>query len=242
MLFTVVSLISINMNRYLLIIISSFFLSVTASYPAPGKALFKKVTGQVSVLINGKWIPAKVNQILEGSETIKTGNQSSAVLHHNGTDIRLYDNTVLMLNKPGEKGENSVHLQSGFSWYQVKKSKEGFSVTTPTAVASVRGTKFAVASDDRGTISCVCEGKVASKSKISSSKEVKIKKGGSHHYSSKGDLVIKSYSKYFDKKNVDIAFQTEIDKDSKLKSCLNCHAMIDLKKMQESSNEFDSDY
>ncbi|MEQ9366818.1 MAG: FecR domain-containing protein, partial [Leptospirales bacterium] len=120
----------------------------------------------------------------------------------------------------------------GYSWFNVKKDKVkgpvNFKVTTPTAIASVRGTKFSVVEDEDGALSCVCEGKVDTQAAGAGDDVERAVQGDSHSYSKGGERSEKDFAKYFRGLKVDRSFQERIDADERLSYCASCHTMTDL--------------
>ncbi len=191
-----------------------------------GKAVVVRLIGSARVESGGKWSALARNSVVNDSDTIETGAQSQVVIQYKGIEVRLGANTKLKVESLiDDKKPAKLKLLSGFSWASVKdQGKRGLSIQSPTTVAAVRGTKFALASDAKGSVSCVCEGKVATSP--GENKEVsEVAAGGSHTYDAGGKLTKKDFTKYFKKLKVDKTFQAEIQKDARLSSCTNCHKM-----------------
>ncbi len=114
-------------------------------------ASVQSVSGSVSVLRAGtsEWIPATVDMKLYQGDEIKTGGKSKAVIElDDGTVMQvtsLAHMTMDQLSKSLRGKNTNIDLEVGKSWMKVKKlnvKADNFNVSTPTAVAGVRGTYF----------------------------------------------------------------------------------------------------
>lgn len=98
----------------------------------------------------GSWTSAKNGTILYQSDSVKTGDNSSAsIIFFESSIIRLDSNTEVKLEELFQKeGEKSVTIKQdiGRTWNTVSKMSgiDNYEVQTPTTVASVRGTSFVV--------------------------------------------------------------------------------------------------
>ena len=115
-----------------------------------------EVTGKVEVQSGNKWVAVSKGDILSAGAVISTGFKSEAVLSFAETVIKVKALTRLtieqLFEKDGDKA-SSVYLDTGSISADVKPAENkrvGFSVKTPAATASVRGTSGDVYSD--GTI------------------------------------------------------------------------------------------
>lgn len=114
----------------------------------------------------GSWTDAQDGMDLFESDSVKTGEDSSAqILLFKGSIIRLDGNTEVTIKKIIEGDETSVEIQqdAGRTWSTIQKISgiDDYEVQTPTAVASVRGTSFDVnISEDGITIVQVINGSV----------------------------------------------------------------------------------
>ncbi|MFH1196432.1 MAG: FecR family protein, partial [bacterium] len=112
-------------------------------------ALIKKVVQDVTYKTQGMddWEKAKVGIALNDGEEVKTGFKSFAlVLFTDGSGIlRVRENSILHIY--GEKKEKSMDkntfIEQGKISFEVSKQDEDeeFKFTTPTVVASIRGTE-----------------------------------------------------------------------------------------------------
>jgi hypothetical protein len=109
------------------------------------------------------WEPVMVGRIVEGLDTIKTGQESRAELKAPSGTIRLYQNTVLNIpniyeGKDGAMDINSPNVEEGTGIFKIKwrGRKNKFNVTTKHIVAVVKGTTYAVKRIDKeSTVACI---------------------------------------------------------------------------------------
>lgn len=97
------------------------------------------------------WIPAATGKLLSSGDALKTGASGSAVLaFSDGTKVRLGPNSSQVTERL-QPGKVEVNLSIGLIEAWVKKlAGRRFTVRTPTAVASVRGTEFRAEVDASG--------------------------------------------------------------------------------------------
>ncbi len=114
-----------------------------------------EVSGKVEVQRDNKWVAVVKGDILPAGSVISTGFKSEAVLSFDETVIKVKALTRLtieqLFEKDGDKA-SSVYLDTGSISADVKPAENkrvGFSVKTPAATASVRGTSGDVYSDGR---------------------------------------------------------------------------------------------
>jgi hypothetical protein len=113
-------------------------------------AFFREINGTVEIRAPGSadWVSAAVGDRIEKQTVISTGFKSSAALVVGESVIRLRPVTRLTLEEivRNESGEQvSLRLQTGRIRAEVKPPPGGnlnFTVRSPTATASVRGTSF----------------------------------------------------------------------------------------------------
>lgn len=139
------------MNRIkiliVIIIASLVVLGFSVYKPAGPIAIVKKVVNDVKYKIADKsgWEIAKASQMLSDRDEIKTGNKSLAIiLFTDGSgQLRIRENAVLQIygQKDNKQLNKNALLQNGTISFEVsKQANEEFKFTTPTAVASIRGT------------------------------------------------------------------------------------------------------
>ena len=135
------------------------------------RATIKNIIGQVEVSSTGqaKWRPARVGMSVSMGNDVRTYVESSADLQlESGTVIKIGENTVMTVSKllqgSGDGPANTgMKVGTGKIWANVKKltnANSTFEVETPTAVASIRGTRLGVSVDAQGTAVDVYEGLV----------------------------------------------------------------------------------
>ena len=112
-------------------------------------AFFGAVKGEVIVTRAnpGKTEPAKIGMFLHPGDGIKTGADSytSIIFQDDGSRVKLDPNTSLTLQatRKQKKLSKKMSLGAGKMWAKVSKKRgTDFQVTTPTSVASVKGTSF----------------------------------------------------------------------------------------------------
>ncbi len=115
-----------------------------------------ELSGKVEVQQGNKWVAVTKGQVLPAGSVISTGFKSEAILSFDETVIKVKALTRLtieqLFEKNGDKA-SSVYLDTGSISADVKPAENkrvGFSVKTPAATASVRGTSGDVYSD--GTV------------------------------------------------------------------------------------------
>lgn len=109
------------------------------------------VTGTVNVQSaeTGKWAPAEKGMKLYEGDIVKTGTRSKIViLLDDGSQTQLTSMATLTMQKlrRGLRGQSTeLDMEVGKNWTKVKKldkKHDTFNISTPTAVAGVRGTYF----------------------------------------------------------------------------------------------------
>lgn len=153
------------MNKKLLktcIIFISMISAFSSVYGENAKVTYVK--GKVELLVNENWKPVKVGDEIKTSDTISTGFQSEAKIEYGGSVMSLGAVTRITLEKlstSASKDDVSLYLKTGAVRSKVthpQNHRVSYTVKTPVAVASVRGTDFTVTA--RGNVSCN-EGAVA---------------------------------------------------------------------------------
>ena len=97
----------------------------------------------------GAWVAAENGMDLYQSDSVRTGDNSSAsVILFKTSIVRLDSNTEVKLEELIREEETSVTLKqdSGRTWNTISKISgiDNYEVQTPTTVASIRGTAFVV--------------------------------------------------------------------------------------------------
>ncbi len=135
------------------------------------------VTGDVKIVRkseSGKTeeIPAKVGMLVYAGDLIKTEKGKIDLQTKTGSSIRIKEMTTLNVSNLAtqEGGDTNLQLDHGNLIANVKKatSKQEFKVSTPTAIAGVRGTIFSVEVDpfEKTSSVKVLEGKVSLKPRV----------------------------------------------------------------------------
>ena len=122
---------------------SSLFVSATSA------AILYIESGSVEVFDGKSWKIAEDEMELKLNYGVRTLSDSSAsVAFFEGEIIRLEENTEISIKELNEK-EITINQVTGFTWNKITKLSgiEDYSIETPTTVATVRGTEFAVIID-----------------------------------------------------------------------------------------------
>lgn len=125
------------------------------------------VSGKVEVLNGNSWKALAAGDTLKSGDTVQTGFRSGAVLKIKDSTVNvaaLTRMTVEQLSENSEKDNVRVFVKTGGVKSDVQKSngkKVGFTVRTPVATASVRGTEFSVENTFDTTQVNTMRGKVA---------------------------------------------------------------------------------
>jgi hypothetical protein len=104
----------------------------------------------------GSWTTAETGMDLSQSDSVRTGNNSSAsIIIFKTSLVRLDSNTKVTLEELIREEETRVTIQqdSGRTWNTVSKISgiDNYDVQTPTTVASIRGTAFVVIVQENGS-------------------------------------------------------------------------------------------
>lgn len=152
------------------------------------------MTGDVTITSGGNTIKANVGDAVTQGVVIKTGAKSVVDIHFNSSVIRILEKSSVVMKElikdlASNKELSEFYIENGKLFSKVsRKLVEGekFSVTSPTAVAGVRGTEFLVEEENgKSRISCI-EGTVAVKEPekadteyvlVEAGKEAEIEKG-----------------------------------------------------------------
>lgn len=133
-------------------------LSFTVLFPLVSeKALVEEVSGKVEVKLDNKWVPVQVGQEFDTGVMISTGFKSSAKLKIAGAKITLQPLTRMAISEitnTEDTDGSEVFLDAGTIVADVKpleNKRARFTVRSPAATASVRGTSGEVTSDGKIT-------------------------------------------------------------------------------------------
>ena len=138
------------MIRYLI----NIFLISSILFPSSKVAIAIKVSGDVSVLYKGLNLEQvlKPGSPLSHQDKIKTGKNGYIALMYldDKTVVKILGNSDLTISgdRSGNKINKSLDIKYGKIAANVKPQKgKEFRISTPTSVASVKGTEFAIQSD-----------------------------------------------------------------------------------------------
>ncbi len=127
-------------------------------------AYIGEVGGNVQIIKSnpGTEVAATLGMFLEGGDTIKTQTDSyaSVIFQDDGSRVKLGENAQLTLNASRQKKKmiKRMRLETGKIWAKVtRKRGTDFQVSTPTSVASVKGTKFVLEEGNAQTLLWVLE-------------------------------------------------------------------------------------
>jgi hypothetical protein len=128
-----------------------------------------------------KWAPAKRGEVLTSGERVKTGEKSIAVIKFKDNSmLRVRELTEVILNGvlDGKAFSKSTDVQKGVIGFNIKKQRQGeeFRFSSPTSVASIRGTSGQFGAADSSDKLVVLEGLVRLMNKTSS-RELDIEEG-----------------------------------------------------------------
>ncbi len=128
------------------------------------KGTVKLIVGDATISTAKKSSKLKLDDKIKIGDIITTKENTTVIieLNDNFAELEIQSNTVFNLAEYSKKTKE-LNIKKGNIWIRVnKKLKKGqyFRLRTPTAVASVRGTKFY--SYQIGDIQgiCICEGKI----------------------------------------------------------------------------------
>ena len=151
-----------------------FLMVLMASVGAaePAKARITQLVGKVEVRSReaASWRPARLGMMVKESWDIRSYVESEAeVTFENGTIVKIGENSVVtlsrhMVDEKSGASHSTVKIMTGKVWANVKKLTETqskFDFETPTAVASIRGTRLGIDVVRRRTFIDVYEGVVA---------------------------------------------------------------------------------
>ncbi|MBD3242478.1 MAG: hypothetical protein GF331_17955 [Chitinivibrionales bacterium] len=136
-----------------------------AGWCAKPTATITTIEGTASVLPSGadKWRTARPNMPLRIGDQVYSREQSFVEIRYmSGAVVRMNENTKLTLQESTDKGVKS-HNPLGNVWVNMQKitRKRSFEMSSPTAVAAIRGTVFQMQTDeDSATSVRVYDGKV----------------------------------------------------------------------------------
>ncbi len=164
-----------------LMIMTSF--STVVSQTAEQSAKITQLVGSAEVRSSDKatWRAARIGMPVRQSWGIRTLLESSLeITLETGTVLKIGENTVVSLselnkNEKQNITQSSIKVMTGQMWANVKKisnTQSKMDFETPTAVASIRGTRLGIGVTNQGTRIDVYEGLVAVRKRNSNSTEL----------------------------------------------------------------------
>lgn len=163
------------------------------------KALVVKVEGKPTYTRNGKSFPVISKLVLKTNDTVQAPKGSVAtVMLGSGITCRIGSDTmdtkmvISELDKVGKGNKASVDVKSGTVAAMVnsKEQKQNFTINTPTAVASVRGTSFLVDASKDSTALMVDEGGVEFENALGKDGDKALVEAGSKAVSDLGGIEV----------------------------------------------------
>lgn len=165
------------MNKILLILllITSCSIALVAAPPSKNAAiaLVSKVIRDVTRKEVGKeWQEAKRGEMLSSGERVKTGDGSIAVVKFKDNSmLRVREKTEVLLGgtQNGKTFSKSTDVEKGVIGFSIKKQQPGeeFRFSSPTSVASIRGTSGQFGATDSSDKLIVLDGLARLTNKIS---------------------------------------------------------------------------
>ena len=127
-----------------------FLLSITPGLHAASEyvAVVIKSRGQVTLIPKGKTRAIKVQkgQLLRDGDRLETGTASFCAIKFldDKSLLRIKENSTCVIEgkKEGDKIDKNILVEVGSFFASIFKQRGKFLVTTPTSVASVKGTQF----------------------------------------------------------------------------------------------------
>jgi len=131
-------------------------------------AMVTQIMGKMEFLRAGtaKWQKAKPGMFLYQGDKLKTsGRSKAAIMFSNGAEVKINQNTEFDIESSAAGKSDSVRINRGQGTCSLRAKRGGgisFSVKTPVAVVSIRGTEFDTDVSENGdTTILVVKGVVA---------------------------------------------------------------------------------
>ena len=110
-----------------------------------------------------EWVKAQRGDILDAGDMVRTGDRSIAVVKlKDNSLLRLQEKSLLTLTGTSSRGmfQKGVNVEGGFIGFNIRKQKPGeeFRFTSPTSVASIRGTEGIFVLSDSGDVFTILTG------------------------------------------------------------------------------------
>ncbi len=158
-------------------------------------AVVMKIIKDVSFKKGTNWASAKVGVPLSTADEIKTGDKSLALIKFTDNSlIRVRENSNLKIYAEKNKGDLSknTYIDKGKVGFSVShQENEEFRFTTPTMVASIRGTVGDIIVDGNGTSTLVLfEGLVDIKGTVGQKQSGTVKPGTTATIGQDGNIIV----------------------------------------------------
>ncbi len=189
--------------KHLLIVLGLFFPIFTAFRPLSNNPSAYNAAIVLKVIQDVKhkkpvtdWTTTKPATQLETSDQLKTGDKSLAVVRFvDGSNLRVRENTTITIfaDKKERGLIKNTKIDVGKMRFDVEKQQvdDEFIITTPTAVATIRGTSGFVNVDEDGQTLLVIEsGVVEVRAVVGAQQSGTVEAGNSSFINSEGLVII----------------------------------------------------
>ena len=185
------------------IMLAAFTAAIFAGKNPPPEspiAIVMKVVKDVNFKkVDGDWTTTKIGQALSTGDEIKTGAKSLALIKFTDNSIlRVRENCSIKIyvDKNDKQISKNTYIGKGAVNFEVTKQQqnEEFQFTTPTMVASIRGTKGFLQVGDNGTVLVLEEGAMDYKSLIGEQIKGNVTGGNSVIFYNDGQVTVASIS------------------------------------------------
>lgn len=182
-----------------ILLLACTFVSVSPAQKKKALATVFKPVGTVEYKTGDKdWTKAKPGTPLVAGDVVRAGENSFAIIKFlENSIIRVQERSEVTINGEITKGEFSknVYLQRGEVGFQVKKRpNEKFEFSTPTSVASIKGTSgLLIAGDDSNDVLILGTGIIDFKNLISNT-ILNIKAGQTAYSMANGTIKVEQSS------------------------------------------------
>ncbi|GAB6282367.1 MAG: hypothetical protein STSR0008_11120 [Ignavibacterium sp.] len=159
-------------------------------------AVMMKIIKEVKLKkLNENWKDVKTGTPLITGDEVKTGSKSFALIKFTDNSLlRLRENTLIKIyaDKKGKNISKNTYLENGKLGFKVMKQEdEEFQLTTPTMVASIRGTEgFLQINDDGSSLLIVETGSIDINALLGNKNSGNIKDGQYALVGSDGEVII----------------------------------------------------
>ncbi|MDP3149756.1 MAG: FecR family protein [Ignavibacteria bacterium] len=192
--------INFQLVAFMLVVFTSTNFAGENPSPASPIAIVMKVVKDVSFKkVDGDWTTIKIGQALSTGDEIKTGAKSLALVKFTDNSIlRVRENCSIKIyaDKNDKVISKNTYIGKGGVNFEVAKQQqnEEFQFTTPTMVASIRGTKGFFQVGDNGTVLVLEEGAVDYKSLLGEQIKGNVRGGNSVVFTNDGQVTVSTIS------------------------------------------------